>query len=155
MRTSADTIKMKEKYTVSELAIELEISERTVRRRLEGLIKNSNGKYLIDFKIYELLKENNSPSDNSGHLRSSTVNGSQYEHIEYFTENEYQEFHKRLVEYPLLKEQLENSREVLKQLQNDLEYHRNTYQKHLEIYEKLISSINQRNFIEAKEKGLE
>lgn len=146
---------MKEKYTVSELAIELGVSERTVRRRLESLIKNSNGKYLVDFKIYELLKENKSSSDNSGHLRSSADNDSQYDHIEYFTENEYQEFHKRLVEYPLLKEQLENSREVLKQLQNDLEYHRNTYQKHLEIHEKLISSINQRNYIEAKEKGMD
>lgn len=47
---------------------------------------------------------------------------------------------------------LNSSEEYINNLKNDLEYHRRIYQKHLDIHEKLIDSIKERNFIEAKEK---
>ena len=81
---------------------------------------------------------------------------------EYFTDEEYQEFQKRLTEYPLLKEKIEesknrldDSKEYIQTLLNELEYHKQTYQKHLEMHQKMIDVFQQRNFIEAKEKGLD
>ncbi|MHC5311084.1 hypothetical protein ACYSNM_13670 [Myroides sp. LJL116] len=49
---------------------------------------------------------------------------------------------------------LKASEEYISSLINDVEYHRAIYQKHLDIHEKLIESIKERNFIEAKEKNL-
>ena len=38
---------------------------------------------------------------------------------------------------------------------NELEYHKQIYQKHLDMHQKMIDVFQQRNFIEAKEKGLD
>ena len=69
----------------------------------------------------------------------------------------------------MLKQQLEESKENLNTLLNEMEYHKTAYTKQLLLHEKLIDSIaekainerimldsiRQRNFIEAKEKGLD
>lgn len=44
---------------------------------------------------------------------------------EYFTEEEYLEF-QRLTEYPLFKEQIQNSKEYLNTIENQMEYFKNT-----------------------------
>ncbi|NHW58451.1 hypothetical protein HA378_25040, partial [Escherichia coli] len=77
-----------------------------------------------------------------------------FPHIEYFTEEEYQEFKKRITEYPFLKEQIKLSNEHLESLKTQIEYFRLSYNKQLDIHEKLIGAFRERNFIEAKEKGL-
>ena len=81
---------------------------------------------------------------------------------EYFTEEEYLEFQKRLTEYPILKEQIQNSKEYLNTIENQMEYFKNAYNKQLEMHENLVQSVKnfsdnlmQRNYIEAKEKGLD
>ena len=82
--------------------------------------------------------------------------------VEYFTADEYEEFKKRITEYPFLKEQIENSKEYLNAMEGQMEYFRNAYNKQLEMHETLIQSVKnfsdnlvQRNFIEAKDKGLD
>ena len=86
----------------------------------------------------------------------------EFDIIEAFSQEEYLEFQKRLTEYPLLKEKIEesknrldDSKEYIQTLLNELEYHKQTYQKHLEMHQKMIDVFQQRNFIEAKEKGLD
>ena len=95
-------------------------------------------------------------------LASSDVENEEFDIIEAFSQEEYLEFQKRLTEYPLLKEKIEesknrldDSKEYIQTLLNELEYHKQTYQKHLEMHQKMIDVFQQRNFIEAKEKGLD
>ena len=45
--------------------------------------------------------------------------------------------------------------ETIDILKNQLEYFQFSYNKQLEIHEQLIKTFNQRNFIEAKEKGFD
>ncbi|MFC4384380.1 hypothetical protein ACFO0Q_24060, partial [Chryseobacterium bernardetii] len=78
-----------------------------------------------------------------------------YPYVEYFTEQEYEEFKKRITEYPFLKEQINISQEYLESLKSQIEYFRMSYHRQLDIHEKLIESVKERNFIEAKEKGLD
>jgi hypothetical protein len=69
---------------------------------------------------------------------------------------------KVIEEYPVLKNELKNSEKSIVQyletidiLKNQLEYFQFSYNKQLEIHEQLIKTFNQRNFIEAKEKGFD
>ncbi len=71
------------------------------------------------------------------------------------SEQEYEEFKKRITEYPFLKEQINISQEYLESLKSQIEYFRMAYHRQLDIHEKLIESVKERNFIEAKEKGLD
>ena len=66
-------------------------------------------------------------------------------HTEYFTEEEYQEFHKRLSEYPLLKD-------YIKTILNELDYRKKSTESHQEQMGLILRSLEQRNFIEAKVK---
>ena len=86
----------------------------------------------------------------------------EFDIVEAFSQEEYLEFQKRLTEYPLLKEKIEeskdrliDSKEYIQTLLNELEYHKQIYQKHLDMHQKMIDVFQQRNFIEAKEKGLD
>ena len=126
-----------------------------MRRRIEKLINNDGGRYEISEEIFELIKNMGTPSDESRTSQDANSADNEFDHVEYFTDNEYQEFHKRLSEYPLLKEQLANSKEYLDTLKNELEYHKSAYLRQLDIHEKMIDSVKQRNYIEAKEKKIE
>lgn len=144
-------------YTTADIARTLAVSERTIRRRLEKLFKLEGGRYEVSEDIFNLVKQMGESANElrTGSGQSADSQKNEFEHVEYFTESEYQEFHKRLSEYPLLKEQLANSQEYLNMLKNELEYHKNAYLRQLDIHEKMIGLTHQRNFIEAKEKGIE
>ena len=154
---------MSEKYTVSEISRQTGDSARQVQRKLKDLINIESGKYIVDSLIVKILypaTTNDSDVANLSKLENSnaregSTQDTEFDHVEYFTDNEYQEFHKRLSEYPLLKEQLANSKEYLDTLKNELEYHKSAYLRQLDIHEKMIDSVKQRNYIEAKEKKIE
>lgn len=142
------------KFTTLEIAEKLNISERTVRRRIEKLVSTEKGRYEVAEEIVELIR-NMGESKDGLRTAADTSENNDFDHIEYFTDNEYQEFHKRLSEYPFLKEQLAYSREFLDAVKNELEYHKSAYLRQLDIHEKMIDSVRERNFIEAKEKGMD
>jgi len=149
---------MKEKYTTSDISATLGVSLRTAQRHLENLVKTTNGKTEIEKDVFDLLIKRHTNDNQATQERQSD----DFELIDendlitnYFTLAEYEEFKKRLTEYPLLKQMLNSSEEYINNLKNDLEYHRRVYQKHLDMHEKLIDSIKERNFIEAKEKKLD
>ena len=61
--------------------------------------------------------------------------------IEGFTEEEYQEYQKRLIEYPLLKDQIEY-------LKKDILYHRKSIESHNRQMELLLLSATNKKFID-------
>lgn len=143
---------MKEKYTTKDISRTLSVSERTARRYIEKLVIIDKGTLYIEKDLYDFIITKYS-ADN---LRTDNGQPTDTEGItEFFTPDEYIEFQKRLTEYPLLKKMIDSSEEYISNLKNDLEYHKRVYQKHLDIHEKLIDSIKERNFIEAKEKRLD
>ena len=79
---------------------------------------------------------------------SDTENEDDFDYYEAFTADEYIEFQKRINEYPVLKEYIENLKEQIEFLRF------NTAQQN-EVIKDLSAGIKQRNFIEAKEKGLD
>jgi transcriptional antiterminator len=143
-------------YTTKEVAELLGVSERTIQRHIATLIetlKTPNNKGLIiPEDVVNLLL---SRHQNDKTTTESDTENSEFPYVEYFTEEEYEEFKKRITEYPFLKEQINISQEYLESLKSQIEYFRMSYHRQLDIHEKLIDSVKERNFIEAKEKGLD
>ena len=146
-------------YNLKDLANKLDISERTARRYIDELINETQtireNKYKFSYLIFNYIINSRQNIDTDLTENDNGV-------TEYFTEEEYLEFQKRLTEYPLLKEKIEeskdrliDSKEYIQTLLNELEYHKQIYQKHLDMHQKMIDVFQQRNFIEAKEKGLD
>lgn len=136
------------KYSSSDISTTLNVSIRTAQRYIESLVLYENGKTYINEDVFNLIisRHTNDTETTEGNTEGIT---------EFFTTEEYEEFQKRLTEYPMLKQMLKASEEYIELLKRDVEYHREVYQKHLNIHEKLIESIKERNFIEAKEKKLD
>jgi DNA-directed RNA polymerase specialized sigma54-like protein len=140
------------KFTIKEIADDLQVSERTVLRQIQTISDKLKNPYSKGFLIDEDLKnlifsdkfQTNSDSENED-----------FPYVEYFTADEYEEFKKRITEYPFLKEQIESSKQHLETMDKQIEYFRFSYNKQLEIHEKLIDTFRERNYIEAKEKGLD
>lgn len=136
---------MGNKYTISDIATTFGVSERTAQRWVETLVIKDGNKILISQDVFELLTLRHK---NDSIATSSDTDKEDFERVEYFTEDEYQEFHRRLSEYPFLLDKV-------KYLLDDLDYHKKSVEKHQEQQRVLIESITQRNFIEAKEKGFD
>lgn len=143
------------KYTTKEASEVLGVNVRTIQRHVatlsDELSKSNNKKgVLIPEDVLNLIK-NRLTNDS----KKTPQRHEEFPYVEYFTEQEYEEFKRRITEYPLLKEQISISNEYLYSLKSQIEYFRASYNKQLEIHEKLIDSVKERNFIEAKEKGLD
>lgn len=126
------------KYTISDISATLSVTERTVQRWIETLVIKEGNKILVPEDVLELLK---SRHVNDKVATSPDIEEKQFDRVEYFTEEEYQEFHKRLVEYDILKDQLQ--------------YHRKSSESHNKQMEMILQMMEQRNYIEAKEKKLD
>ncbi len=128
---------MGKKYTISEISRQTGDSVRQLQRRVKDLVSIDKGKYLVDESVIPLLQSD----DNIEASDDAIV-------VQEFTQTEYDELYKRLAEYPMLKEHIST---VIK----ELDYHRkSSLKKDLQI-EKILEIAVQRNYIEAKEKGLE
>jgi predicted transcriptional regulator len=128
-------------YKVKEIAEILNVSDKSVRRYLNSYFSINDGAYEVSEKMLEILKKE--------HLgQPAETPDLEYERIEYFTEDEYQEFHKRLIEYPLLKETIEH-------VMNELDYHKKSAESHNKQMEIILNTMQQRNYIEAREKKIE
>jgi predicted transcriptional regulator len=127
---------MESGYTSKEVAEILGVSDKSVRRYLNSYFSIENGAYQISEKMLEVLKVEypGQPSDNLVQEEGR---------VEYFTEDEYQEFHKRLSEYPALKDQLNY-------LKNDIAYHKKSIESHNRQMELLLLSVTNKKLIEMK-----
>ena len=132
---------MEKKYNSKEIAEILEVSDKSVRRYLNSYFFINNGAYEVSKKMLNVLKTEHLGQSMDNLRTESDTDVQEFDRVEYFTEEEYQEFHKRLVEYDILKEQLE--------------YHRKSSESHNKQMELILNMMQQRNFIEAKEKKLD
>ena len=143
---------MSKKYSTADIARTLAVSERTVRRKLSEHLNLLNGKYEVSKEFFDFLKEKTNFADTTAdnvRTAADTENEEpEFDIIEGFSKEEYQEFQKRLVEYPLLKEHLAT-------IMNELEYHRKSGESKDKQMELILANIQQRNFIEAKDKKIE
>ena len=143
---------MKERYTTKDISRTLSVSERTARRYVEKLINTEKGTLYIEEDVYNFII-NKYSADN---LRTDDGQPADTDGVtEFFTSDEYIEFQKRLTEYPVLNKHIET-------LQLEIEYHKNQYNELMKLHSELIqmhkitmNTMVQRNYIEAKEKGLD
>lgn len=146
-------------YTTKEAAELFGVSERTIQRHIATLIENlknpSNKVLSVPSDIMNLIASRHGYDKIATDSDRVLAQENDYPYVEYFTEEEYEEFKKRITEYPFLKEQINISQEYLESLKSQIEYFRMSYHRQLDIHEKLVESIKERNFIEAKEKGLD
>ena len=133
---------MENKYTSKEIAEVLNVSDKSVRRYLNSYFSLENGAYQVSEKMLEVLKNEYLEQD------ADTL-------VQPFTADEYEEFRKRLTEYPMFKKHIES-------LQTEIEYHKNQYESLMALHrefvkmqEKALDNLTQRSFIEAKEKGFD
>lgn len=131
-------------YTIADIVATFSVSERTAQRWVENLVFKENNKIIIPQDVFDLLKSRHSSDTNP------TLPDTEYEYpiIEGFTEDEYREFHKRLSEYPYLKERVDD-------ILNELDYHKRAGESHNRQMEIILQTLQQRNYIEAKEKKLD
>lgn len=79
-----------------------------------------------------------------GQHRTTFGQEEEYDYVEGFTTEEYIEFQKRINEYPVLKEYIENLKEQIEFLRFNIAQQNDTIKN-------LSDGMKQRNFIEAKE----
>ena len=115
-------------YKLKEIAAILNVSDRTVQRYLNSYFSLEKGAYVVSEKMLNILKKE--------HLEDESEDV-----VELFTKDEYQEFHKRLSEYPFLKERAEF-------LLNDLEYYRKSMTSKERQMELLLLAITNKRFLE-------
>ena len=139
---------MSKKYSTADIARTLAVSERTVRRKLSKHLLIKDGKYEVSEEFFNFLKGNTDFADNLRTDADTSEKEQEYDIVEGFTAEEYQEFQKRLVEYPLLKDHLAT-------IMNELEYHRESGRSKDKQMELILANIQQRNFIEAKDKKID
>jgi hypothetical protein len=154
---------VKKNYTIKELSDKFSVSTRTIERYLKSLYIKDKNKTLIPLDVVNILevrhKSDTSPTqvrqDPQLDLEIESLKAEieklkqeleqfkilENERIEVFTEDDYQEFQKRLIKYPGLVE--------------DLEYHRKSAESHQRQMEMILRITEQKNYIEAKEKNLD
>ncbi len=147
-------------YTTKETAEIIGVNIRTIQRQVATIVADLTNAYrkgiLVSEDILLLLKSRQANDKvTTDQRQDDDTENEEFPFVEYFTAEEYEEFKKRITEYPFLKEKIEDSKEYLDSLKSQIEYFRMSYHRQLDIHEKLIESFRERNFIEAKEKGFD
>ena len=127
-------------YKIKEIAEILNVSDKSVRRYLNSYLSINNGAYEVSEKMLNILK-NDYLGQSADNLRTGSDTENEFPIIEGFTEEEYQEYQKRLIEYPLLKDQIEY-------LKKDILYHRKSIESHNRQMELLLLSATNKKFID-------
>lgn len=138
-------------YTTADMVSLLGKNERTIRRWITDLIGIDKGKYVVSEDILKLLEIRANADKLRTHIGQPADNENEdfeADYIEGFTTEEYVEFQKRINEYPVLKEYIEN-------LKEQVEFLRFNSSQQAETIKDLSQGIKQRSFIEAKEKGFD
>jgi hypothetical protein len=152
------------KYTIRQASIKLKTSIRQVQRLCKELdVPKINNRYYIDeqtlevlFKIrqfgdidattlrqyHDKLNEINSVIDEQ-ELQEDLIQ-------EAFTQEEYQEFQKRLIEYSSLQERITDLKNEINYLRNSLDKQSEQMGVMLSTFNETIKSIRERNAIEYK-----
>lgn len=136
------------KYSTDDIATTLNVSIRTAQRYVESLVNKGVGKLFFERDVFDLIISRHSNDNQTTEDDTEII-------TDYFTPDQYEEFRKRLIEYPMLKKHIEG-------LQSEIEYHKNQYKnlmhlhkEFMEMHQTALNNNAQRNWIEAKEKRLD
>lgn len=152
------------KYTIRQASIKLKTSIRQVQRLCKELdVPKINNRYYIDDQTLEILfKVRNFGSVNATNLRlfqdkindiNSVIDEQELQEDliqEAFTQEEYQEFQKRLIEYSTLQERITDLKNEINYLRNSLDKQSEQMGVMLSTFNETIKSIRERNAIEYK-----
>jgi hypothetical protein len=120
-------------YKIKEIAEILNVSDKSVRRYLNSYFSINNGAYEVSEKMLEILK------DEYLEIEADIV-------VQTYSAEEYDRLNVLVIEHPFLKERVDS-------LLKDMEYHRKSMESKERQMELLLRTIEQKNFLEAKEKG--
>ena len=100
--------------------------------------------------------------DNDVYVKAMLVAINEDRHLETFSDEEYKQLQRQLTEATTLavriteyKEEIVRMEDYVQDYRQNIEYFKKSLDKRAEETEKLLAVINQRNFIEAKEKNLD
>jgi soluble cytochrome b562 len=167
-------------YTVKKASEILGVSARAVQKRCKtNNVDKINNKYQITenhINQWNAKSEPNEPNepnertqinnliesiDNNSYILQVLKAVNENKHLEEFTREELQDFTDRLKEAKFLevriadyKKEIARMEDYVKDYRNTIDYLRNSLDKRAIESEKLIESIQQRNYIEAHDKGL-
>jgi len=130
---------MKKEYTIKELSDMYSVSTRTIVRHLESLILKEKNKVIVPLDVVKLLEVRHNYDTSKTQEEVDETEGD-YDILEGFSNEEYQEFQKRLIEHPIIKK--------------DLEYHRKSAISHQLQMELILQNLTQRNMIEGHDKKI-
>ena len=112
----------------------------------------------IPKEILRLIKE----IDNDIYVQAMLVAIKEDRHLEEFSNEEYDQLQKQLTESTTLalrideyKAEISRMEDYVQDYRNNIEYFKKSLDKRAEETEKLLNTINQRNFIEAKREGFD
>lgn len=161
------------KYTISEISRQYGDSVRQVQRKLKELINVDGKAYIVDSSVVDLMYSDvqsrhdcdtiatqsrqsadsvSADRDNDVAIEDIEV---EYDVVEGFSAEEYQEFQKRLIEYPLLKGQIAALEEQIQYHRKQVDYHMGSTESMRMQMQTLLEGFRERNYIEAKEKGFD
>lgn len=145
-----------------------------IKTDTESVLKVSEYKTTqLDLEIESLKAENEKLRDELKQAKEDVIDLEDNERIEIFTNDEYQILETRLLEWHEQQQKLQHQehlfeveklslKEMLEHYKNQFEYQKTQSEKILQMHQQLIDTIQkqnlnalQRNFIEAKSKGLD
>ena len=130
-------------YTTTEASQILDISIRVLQIELKRLnVKKVKNRYIITDKVIEALKRTETNKTNETKTNKSEIIS------EDFSKAEYDKLQEVIHEYPILQERLKNYQDQIEYLKQLVESQ--TFQLH-----KIIGLMEQRNYIENREKNKE
>ncbi len=138
---------MSQKFTTDDIVTTLNVNIRTAQRYVESLIIKDKNKISFEKDVFDLII--------SRHTNDNLTTDENEVITDYFTPEEYEEFKKRLIEYPMIKKHIDS-------LQGEIDYHRTQYESLMQLHKEFVqmhqtalNNISQRNWIEVKEKKLD
>ena len=144
---------MSKKYTTSDIAAALAVSDRTARRKLTEHVTILNGRYELSEAIFKyIVGLEDTTADTVAAAADMTRNAADisvdYEVIEQtFTVGEYKKLERILIEHPILQKELEYHKESVRKHQKQMEVINDTLNK-------MATAAQSRNIIDAAEKGI-
>lgn len=135
---------MEEKdYTLKELSELFSVSIRTITRQIADLVKRDKQRVLVPFDIVNVLISRHYLGKLPTSAEQENEDDDTADVVWEYTNEEFAKLQKTLIEYPILKEQISY-------LKEQIEYHKKSVLKHQGQIDKILTTIEQRNYIEAK-----
>lgn len=111
------------KYTTSDIVATLNVNVRTAQRYVESLINKENNKLSFNKDVFDLIIKRHTNDKETTEDDNNLIE-------EFFTPEDYEEFKKRLTEYPLIIKHIDT-------LKEQISYHKKQYEDLMVLHREL------------------